>query len=743
MTISHLTTKHVMFGGRGYKPRQHNIGGNNQLVLLITSIKDEAITHIANAAMTTYKYKIIRCRVPQELSVLREHHNLQMSVFIREGDTSADKRLNHINAIVGNTLISNFCTKVNLFTSLEQSGSIPDYIPATRVIGINNLDDILTSDDTVHIWKPNAGFAGSGIRVLSDRESREKLVSDIRSGNMFRSDEKFWKSRIDQSKLGVLCDYISRPLLFRGHKFHLRLYYLVFVTNNVVYFYLYRNGKIISAEAPYVSADWQNARIHDTHSATGRVDLYPDDIAKTFQMTGVNVIERIKKMFVDLSQRLSTVPNIVDIYPNNKHAFYIYCPDVLIREDGAPFLLEINDKCGYGANMPNSSEQIRTSAYIHLFRELITPILLGKEIKPRDTEYAEFLHVSQLNKNSQQLPSHGGSSDLRVLVLSKNILDEQAVTHAVNSVFRNTYIEVFDTRNRTKMQVPKYREYDFVIMDAGVFAKYSNIRAKITNTLETTQLTDKVNLLRNLGEYDRAPSYIAPSGIVDASNDVRIVVQKLQSIGVRFPLIWKPSDGYSGRGILVLVDESDVDKLSATLSAAPTQGILCKYITNPMLYRGRKFHIRIFIVMARTATGQTIMERIKHGYIIPAELPYTESDYTNPRIHDTHGTYVMEQMFPSADFSADTNDALSRRIDNILSEVVGKLADKCTTYKGNDAGIVVMGADILPDASGNVYLLEINSKVGMKFDNDISKTMSYNEIYGTLASIAAKLIKTQ
>jgi hypothetical protein len=70
----------------------------------------------------------------------------------------------------------------------------------------------------------------------------------------------------------LVSDYIRNPLLFRGLKFHLRIFFLITIIDNVIKTYLLNDCKILTAGKPFILSNFDDKTIHDTHVKTTDYD---------------------------------------------------------------------------------------------------------------------------------------------------------------------------------------------------------------------------------------------------------------------------------------------------------------------------------------------------------------------------------------------------------------------------------------------------------------------------------------
>lgn len=140
--------------------------------------------------------------------------------------------------------------------------------------------------------------------------------------------------------------------------------------------------------------------------------------------------------------------------------------------------------------------------------------------------------------------------------------------------------------------------------------------------------------------------------------------------------------------------------------------VVSEYIKDPMLFRGRKFHIRAYINTVASHDGLLDCSiSYQNGEILTAALPYTQSDWSNRLIHDTHGettddTYLFPRDFPG------NMDGIWPQLGQMLEEIkalcVAHRPFMQAKYSQHNFGV-----DIMVTAAGKIKLLEINSGAGL------------------------------
>jgi DNA-binding protein Fis len=152
--------------------------------------------------------------------------------------------------------------------------------------------------------------------------------------------------KVKNAKNGfILNKYIINPLLFKEKKFHIRIFFINYINSmNIKKSYLSRYGTIMTAKNKYISNDFFNKDIHDSHLQSTETDyLFPDDLEKEYGKTKVN------DYFKQIKTILKYISDISDLsnYEETKNGYAINGCDFMITSDNMVKLLEINRKTGF------------------------------------------------------------------------------------------------------------------------------------------------------------------------------------------------------------------------------------------------------------------------------------------------------------------------------------------------------------------------------------------------------------
>jgi len=177
----------------------------------------------------------------------------------------------------------------------------------------------------------------------------------------------------------------------------------------------------------------------------------------------------------------------------------------------------------------------------------------------------------------------------------------------------------------------------------------------------------------------------------------------------KYPLIIKPvgNGAYSGQSIYIAPDETSLNEIKDLVKDIKKwKWIACEYIDDPLLFRTKKFHYRVYIMIS----SQLDPVLLPYYEILTAAKPYEKRNYANKEIHDSHGKSTPESFCVGLNVKYAPHMNKIKSTVNILFE---RIKGKFYPYSESQIGYELLGMDIMFDAQENIYILEINDKTGL------------------------------
>jgi hypothetical protein len=272
-----------------------------------------------------------------------------------------------------------------------------------------------------------------------------------------------------------------------------------------------------------------------------------------------------------------------------------------------------------------------------------------------------------------------------------------------------TYYVKTDDEKFTKRIQEEFQKYDmkpsnkfpvdiaFFSGQASYYRNHVDLKGtKLTNTVRGDSLdilTNKVTLHKQFADK----KFILES----------IELPPIPKLEDKFLKILKPFGGFAGDGITVAENPEEV---AEWLNNHPKfeHWILQDYIKSPALKDGKKFHLRVYVLILLKPYKVFML---KQNPYFSAVKPYKKSDWKNTKIHDTHYNEGVQYYFPES-LPDGWKTASNKEIIAILASIFSEEKDFIPDWNGK-GGYYTFGVDIIFDKRTPI-LLEINKKMGLQ-----------------------------
>ncbi len=276
----------------------------------------------------------------------------------------------------------------------------------------------------------------------------------------------------------------------------------------------------------------------------------------------------------------------------------------------------------------------------------------------------------------------------------------------------------------------KDRNPDFIHVD-GDFSydpKLYKYRSLLKNLLVNNDLgiTNKDNLYKNLSKIEGGKKYLLENYNITIKEDKEKYSHLFND---KEPWIVKPVGESCGKGIEIITTFEEFNNYFLNLhnkhDVYSEKFVLQKYITNPLLFEGRKFHMRYHMI----CYNEEFLP-LENAQVITARKKFNLKDLKDKGVHDSHNEGSLKGVyFPySFDLKKKEIEKVNKQIVDMLTKCVSLVNFDC--WKESKKCYHVFGADIMVLDDLSVKILEINRKIGMKTGQE-TKYVNSDESYNT------------
>ena len=286
------------------------------------------------------------------------------------------------------------------FTAKNYNKNLLQFLPTSQL-----LTDVKSTNGEILIVKAGVDFGQYGIQVITnDKELHEA------------------KKKFNPHKT-IVSKYIKNPLLWKGKKFHLRPFILVYYNalsdravgdafsdravgdafsnqatasqdqhtiplhshykrppakTGIQCFVYHTYHRVLTARQDYKQSDWLNSEIHlsgGKNTVTNTLN-WPDgfDLPEELMIKCKHSLNKCIHEICTLIEEVYPKP-----YSESNSAFELFGPDIMIDDTGKAWLLEINKKCGFGRlniDEPELWDAYNKKRSLHFFSWVLNTVVI-------------------------------------------------------------------------------------------------------------------------------------------------------------------------------------------------------------------------------------------------------------------------------------------------------------------------------------------------------------------------------
>ena len=262
--------------------------------------------------------------------------------------------------------------------------------------------------------------------------------------------------------------------------------------------------------------------------------------------------------------------------------------------------------------------------------------------------------------------------------------------------------------------------------------RYYKTQCFIMNILsdEKTIITDKSNLYINFNKkYPEAcEKYMAQTWVLDDFLKDEVLSKNKNKAYIVRPV---GKGAFSGKDIIIVDNAAKLEEAKKLRSKKYDSIIVSTYVTNPMLYKKRKFHLRTyFLISMINGKYKTYFYNVYE--LFTAKNPYTNIDYTDKNVHDTHFASTEGDILCPRDLEPSLKEIFSTKIypnmEDCMTYISKLMEGHAKPYAQAENAFEVFGCDFLVKDDYDVVLMEINDKTGFTMNKKETKE-TFSEMY--------------
>ena len=540
------------------------------------------------------------------------------------------------------------------------------------------------------------------------------------------------KTLLSQYDNILISEYIRNPLLIEGKKFHLRVALLITYFNDNIKIYMFRNSLVRTALLPFKMADFHNMDIHDTHfSSTTKDYLFPDDFTK--ENIGREITDKMRTQLqydiAEIMRKIGIVlsKNKIEKYYNIKNPFQLEGIDIMITEDFKPILIECNGRAGFASNN-DIGIKWQKDFFNFIGINAIAPLFgSGIDGKPVKTDTPIFDSSLQLDINKMIRSDFNNNF---VIVGSDFLFIKKT------NVLYNLLIKILKKYGLKQSEYYSVGTKPALIwygidenpINYSLIAQHFTTLAYVGNKIgNLDSINDKQLLYFNMKKYfpneylNFMPRSFSLTKNIKYNSGNIYIARPINEINQN---TGKQRMAYAGKDILYITNQSTMNTAIKLLDKY-NNVLISEYIRNPLLFNGKKFHLRIaFLITYYNSVLKTYL--FDDSIFITAKLPFELDHFDNMDIHDTHfKSSEHNKIFPY-DFNYETigKPINHNIIENILSDV-REIMRKVSVVLGNNLNEIypnlknsfqVVGIDIMITDDFQPIFIESNNNPGFATD---------------------------
>jgi hypothetical protein len=297
--------------------------------------------------------------------------------FLNTINNVINKRFNYYPKYFVNkinySIIDKIFNKFSILSIIKTNLELEKYYPKTFKINETKKYEF----PKWYILRPLDSNSGIDIFYINNKK-------DLTARIEYYNKTKNYKGNVYNNDV-IASEYISNPLLFKERKFHLRLYLLISICNNIFNSFFLKYGEILTAKEPFNMLEPFTKDKHDSHFYSTNDDYnYPKDFIN--DNLNKNITENDKnELWNKIIEIMKPISKTMEkhkkdlIYSDVKNCYYVFGIDIMIRDTLEPAFIEINYSPGF-----NYKKDINRDIFSKIYFDWINETVLEPLFKYND-----------------------------------------------------------------------------------------------------------------------------------------------------------------------------------------------------------------------------------------------------------------------------------------------------------------------------------------------------------------------
>jgi hypothetical protein len=251
---------------------------------------------------------------------------------------------------------------------------------------------------------------------------------------------------------------------------------------------------------------------------------------------------------------------------------------------------------------------------------------------------------------------------------------------------------------------------NYIFLDDNIKDNFFTVKASLKSALINMRYLNKYELAVNAQRAKKSSHFALTYALKDYKwRDDIIIVREVYT--------------FQQAGVYIVIDEKEFNTLKKKLLSLTKNMIAVSlYIKNPLLFKGRKFHLRVLVCIFMERRGENISPSLhsKISYnksmieILTAKKEYVvrkKEDYLDKDMNITGGATTYDLYLWPKDFQKSENldESFIHKCDKSINSALHSInLSRIDIPPDQNAGFHVFGADILLDDTGHAWILELN-----------------------------------